>query len=157
MMPVEEGKTSEGLILSRCASSAQTLLQAPTPACPVAQLALPELTRTVRTCPPLLASERRPTSTGAATIRFFVNNAAAAALRSARISARSGLPLDLIPAVAEENLNPLGTKIGPEPVISGVSPENSLARAEWQTLATRLLPWQLRHSSGSGDRHSNPC
>src|SRR5712692_7629098 len=49
------------------------------PARPVAQLALPEFTTTARTRPPVESNPARPTSTGAATTRFFVNNAAALA------------------------------------------------------------------------------
>jgi len=49
------------------------------PARPVAQLAFPELTTTARTRPPVESNDARPTSTGAATTRFVVNNAAALA------------------------------------------------------------------------------
>ena len=52
------------------------------PARPVAQLALPEFTTTARTHPPVESSAARPTSTGAATTRFFVNNAAAAEVQA---------------------------------------------------------------------------
>src|ERR1700751_202499 len=110
MIPVEDGKTSAGLTLRYRASSLQTFLQATIPATPVAQFALPEFTMTARTFPRDLLNEARPTSTGAAAIRFFVKSAAAFACRSATISARSGFALALIPAVAEENLNPLGRK-----------------------------------------------
>src|SRR5439155_22850008 len=89
MIPVEDGNTSLGLILRNCARPLQTFLQARIPAAPVAQLALPELTITARTWPWLLASELRPTSTGAAVTRFLVKSAAALVGRSARMSARS--------------------------------------------------------------------
>src|SRR5207247_10359660 len=146
-----------GLMLSSCASSLQTFSQARIPAAPVAQLALPELTMTARTWPWLLTSEPRPTSMGAAVTRFLVKSAAALVGRSARMSARSGLPLALMPAVTEENLKPLGRKIGPDSVISGVSPENQRARAESQTWATLPSPWQLHRNSDSEGKRSNPC
>src|SRR5271165_203987 len=104
MIPVDDGKISADLPPSRCAAWLQVSRQARRPGCPVAQLALPELTRTARTRPLLFARAARPTSTGAATIRFLVKRAAAVARGSARISARSGLPLALIPAVTAENL-----------------------------------------------------
>ena len=119
IIPVDEGNTSQGLTLNRRAASAQTILQAPIPSEPVAQFALPEFTITARTRPRLLVSEARPTSTGAATTRFFVNSAAAVVRRSATISARSGFPLALIAAAIAENLNPWGRKIGPDPLIRG--------------------------------------
>src|ERR1700694_5095589 len=105
------------------------------PARPVAQLALPEFTTTARTRPPVESNEARPTSTGAATTRFVVNNAAAVAppaaaelrsawtlrLRSGRAragarphtstNARSGRPLTLMPAATAEKENPAGRRI----------------------------------------------
>src|SRR5450432_2848864 len=138
IMPVDEGKISAGLPPSRRAFAVQVWRQARRPGCPVAQLALPEFTRTARTRPLLFASAARPTSTGAATMRFLVNRAAAVARGSARISARSGLPLALIPAVTAENLKPFGRKIGPDAFISGASPENSQVRAGWRSAAVRL-------------------
>src|SRR5437660_189810 len=68
-----------------------------------------------------------------------------------------GLAAGLMPAVTEENLKPLGRKICPDSVISGVSPENSRARAESQTWATLPSPWQLHRNSDNGGRRSNPC
>src|SRR5438552_12466934 len=104
MIPVEEGNTSEARTLSRRAAWAHRDLQSRMPAFPVAQLAFPELTRTARTRPRVLANAARPTSTGAATTRFCVNRAAPRVSAPARISAMSGLPLALIPAAKAENL-----------------------------------------------------
>src|SRR6266481_6051319 len=59
MMPVDEGKTCVGGIPSSRAVAAHVVLQARIPGCPVAQLALPELTRTARTRPTLFASAER--------------------------------------------------------------------------------------------------
>src|SRR6476646_7788155 len=77
IIPVEEGKTSDAFTLSNLAISAQTALHARRPAGPVAQLALPEFTTTARTRPRAVFSDVRATSSGAATIRFFVKTAAA--------------------------------------------------------------------------------
>src|ERR1039458_3574584 len=81
------------------------------PARPVAQLALPEFTTTARTRPPVETSAARPTSTGAATTRFLVNNAAAVAPPAAATRARSGRPLTLMPAATAEKENPRGKRI----------------------------------------------
>ena len=108
MIPVEDGKTSVDFIPSSRPSSPQTLAQALIPDGPVAQFALPELTITARTRPRLADKAARPTSSGAATTRFFVNIAAAAVPGQASTSARSGRPLALIPAEAAEKLNPAG-------------------------------------------------
>src|SRR5579864_2337954 len=157
MMPVEEGNTCDLRIFRWRAVSAHTDLQARTPAGPVAQFAFPEFTTTARVRPRLCNSALRPTSTGAATTRFFVNRAAAEVCGPASMSARSGLPLTLIPAVAAENANPLGRKIGPESLIPEASPASSPAQAEWRSAATRLSPSPLHHSGGSGGRRSNLC
>jgi hypothetical protein len=68
------------------------------PALPVAQFALPEFTITARTFPCAALKCFRPISTGAAITRYYVNIAAAAVPGAASTSARSNLPLDLIPA-----------------------------------------------------------
>ncbi len=81
IIPVDEGNTSQGLTPNRRAVSRQTALQARVPSGPVAQFALPEFTITARTWPLLLVSEARPTSTGAAATRFFVNSAAPVVVR----------------------------------------------------------------------------
>ncbi len=96
---------------SNRASSRQTRWQALIPACPVAQLALPEFTITARTRPRLAANDARPTSRGAATTRFLVNMAAAVVPGQASTSARSGRPLALMPAQAAEKLKPAGRQI----------------------------------------------
>src|SRR6202795_1839434 len=135
------------------------------PARPVAQLALPEFTTTARTLPPVESNEARPTSTGAATTRFFVNNAAAVALpataelRSAwtgegarphtSTSARSGRPLTLIPAATAEKENPRGKRIFSGERRSEVMPESSTsfwAAARLQTWAPLRGPSLLRRS-----------
>src|SRR5581483_4323286 len=120
MIPVDDGNTSAARKFPRRAASAQIILQFLMPAAPVAQFAFPEFTITAPTRPLLFASDPRPTSTGAATTRFFVNTAAAVAGVSARINPRSGLPLDLMPAAAAANLNPLGRKIGPDGIMRAV-------------------------------------
>src|ERR1700678_3921670 len=81
------------------------------PARPVAQLAFPEFTMTARTRPPAESNDARPTSTGAAMTRFFVNKAAALAPLVASASARSGRPLTLMPAARAANENPKGKRI----------------------------------------------
>src|SRR5579864_1537077 len=73
IMPVEEGRTCDARIFKRPAVSAHTDLHALTPARPVAQFALPEFTTTARTLPRLCVKAARPTLTGAATTKFFVN------------------------------------------------------------------------------------
>jgi hypothetical protein len=119
-MPVEDGNTWFGRSFKVRAVSAQIVLQARTPASPVAQFALPEFTTTAPICPLLLARAARPTLTGAATTKFFVNSAAALAFGSARIRPRSGLPLALMPAVVAENLKPLGRKIAAEGIMRAI-------------------------------------
>src|SRR5215469_4522033 len=124
MMPVEDGKTSAERMSSKRAVAAQTALQARIPFRPVAQFAFPEFTITARTRPRLLASPERPTSTGAATMRFLVNKAAAVVAGPAKISPRSGLRLALMPAVTAENLKPPGRKIGSDELMLRVLPAN---------------------------------
>src|SRR5581483_451783 len=133
IIPVEEGNTSLGRSFSSRAASAQMLLQFRIPAPPVAQFALPEFTMTAPTRPLLFAIAVRPTSTGAATTRFLVNRADAAAVGSARIKPTSGFPLDLMPAVAAENLNPLGRKIGPDSIMRATSQGSWPVREGLQT------------------------
>ena len=138
MIPVEDGKTSTGLRFKRLAVSAHTFQQSRIPRRPVAQLAFPEFTITARTRLLLFACDTRPTSTGAATIKFLVNNAAAVVFGSATISAKSGFPLALMPALTAENLNPFGRKTGPGWIIPAVSPESSRAQEGSRTVAIRL-------------------
>src|SRR6185369_303645 len=59
-------------------------------------------------------------------MRFFVNTAAARVLDPAKMAAKSGLPLALMPALTAENLKPLGRNIGSLAfaVILAVSPES---------------------------------
>lgn len=111
IIPVEDGKISPARSFRSVASPAQTSRQALIPALPVAQLALPEFTMTARMRPRVAASAARPTSRGAATTRFLVNTAAAVVPAQASTSAKSGRPLALIPALADEKLKPAGRHI----------------------------------------------
>src|SRR5215469_4138962 len=138
MMPVEEGNTSEGGILSKRAASAHTRLEARIPSGPVAQFAFPEFTRTARARPPLVASALRPISTGAATIRFLVNRAAAVVPGPAEISPRSGFWLALMPAATAEYLNPRGRKIGSDELMRAVLPASLPPPAKWRIAAAHL-------------------
>src|ERR1700682_1575538 len=140
------------------------------PARPVAQLAFPEFTTTARMRPPVASNEARPTSTGAATTRFFVNNAAAVALpataelRSAwtgegarphtSTSARSGRPLTLIPAATAEKENPRGKRIFSGERRSEVMPESSTnfwAAARSRTWVDCRGSSRFRRSDRAGD------
>jgi hypothetical protein len=143
------------------------------PARPVAQLAFPELTRSARTRPPVLSNDLRPTSMGAATTRFFVNNATAAQQALAELcsagqvrapaptrfaregafprtstNARSGRPLALMPAATAEKEKPRGRRIFSGELLrevrGAVMPESSAS--SW--VAARLRTWAtLRGSS----------
>ena len=153
------------------------------PALPVAQLALPEFTTTARTRPPVERNAARPTSTGAATTRFFVNNAAALAplataeLRSAWTgeapvptqarphtftSARSGRPLTLMPAATAAKENPRGKRTFSGELLrrSEVMPESSAsfwAAAKLQTWAGFHGSSPLRRSDRAGDTYNSLC
>src|SRR5208337_107178 len=136
------------------------------PARPVAQLALPEFTTTALTRPPLACNAARPTSTGAATTRFFVNNAAANAAehRSVSARARSGRPLALMPAATAENEKPFGKRIFSgerlRPIRSAVMPESSAsfwAAAKLRRWADVRGPSALRHSDRAVGIDNNPC
>ena len=83
MIPVEEGKTSSKMQPKLSAAATQVATQPSMPGAPLAQLALPELTSTAATRPPVAARCRRPTVTGAATTRLVVNMAAPTAALSA--------------------------------------------------------------------------
>ena len=67
IMPVDDGKTSSKMQLKVSAAATQVWRQASMPASPVAQLALPALTRTTETLPPVAWRWVLPTVTGAAT------------------------------------------------------------------------------------------
>src|ERR1039457_2163164 len=152
------------------------------PARPVAQLALPEFTTTARTRPPVETSAARPTSTGAATTRFLVNNAAAVApmaaaelpsvwtlrLRTAwagevarphtSTRPRSGRPLTLMPAATAEKENPRGKRIFSGERRSEVMPESSAsswAAAQLQTWADFHGPSPLRRSDRAGGTYGS--
>ena len=117
MIPVEEGKTSSKMQPKLSAAATQVATQPSMPGPPVAQLALPELTSTAATRPPVDARWRRPTVTGAATTRLVVNMAAPTAAVAippapapvAIAIPRSRLPLDLIPARTAPHWNPAGS------------------------------------------------
>src|ERR1700674_2460207 len=140
------------------------------PARPVAQLALPEFTTTARTRPPVESNEARPTSTGAATTRFVVNNAAAVAPPAAAelrlawtgegarphtsTSARSGRPLTLMPAATAEKENPMGRRIFSGERRSDVMPESSTsfsAAAGLRTLVECRGSSRFHRSDRAGD------
>ena len=117
MIPVEEGKTSSKMQPKLSAAATQVATQPSMPGAPLAQLALPELTSTAATRPPVAARCRRPTVTGAATTRLVVNMAAPTAAPTAPPAsrataiARSRLPLDLIPARTAPHWNPAGRAV----------------------------------------------
>ena len=111
MIPVDDGKTSVARTPNNRPTSLQICSQARFPGLPVAQFALPEFTMTARTRFPEAAKAWRPTSTGAATIRFCVNRAAAVVPGEASTRPKSGRPLLLMPAQAAEKVNPAGRQI----------------------------------------------
>src|ERR1019366_7397 len=100
--------------------------------------------------PPGASNAPRPTSTGAATTRFVVNNAAAVAPPAASTSARSGRPLTLIPAATAEKEKPRGKRIFSGERRSVVMLESSTSF--WA--AAKLRRWADLHGS-SGLRRSD--
>ena len=108
MMPVDEGTTSSKMQPKVCAAATQVAMQPSIPGAPVAQLALPALTRTAPKRPPVESRWRRPTMTGAATTRFEVYMTAATAPPGATAMATSVFPLALIPARTAPHTNPAG-------------------------------------------------
>ena len=108
MMPVEDGNTSSKIQPNVSAAARQVSRQTRTPGSPVAQLALPAFTSTAPTRPPVASRCRRPTITGAATTRLRVNMAAAVAPCCATATARSALPLALMPARTAPHKKPAG-------------------------------------------------
>jgi hypothetical protein len=108
MMPVELGMISSKTQPMASARATQERWQASMPGAPVAQLALPALTRTARTWLPVAARWERPTVMGAATSWLLVNMAAAGAGVSQTAMATSGVPEALRPAVAEDQRKPRG-------------------------------------------------
>ncbi len=164
MMPVEEGKTSAADTPNSFPASRQTCSQARMPTRPVAQLALPEFTTTARTRPPVKSSDLAADFHGAATTRFFVNNAAALAPPAASTSARSGRPLTFMPAATAEKENPTGKRIFSGELLSSirsaVMPESSTsfsAAARWQTSADRRGSSLLRRSDRAGGTDNSLC
>ncbi len=108
MIPVEEGKTSSKRQPRVWAAALQVSIQARMPGSPVAQLALPALTRTAETRPPVDSRCLRPTVTGAATTWLRVNMATAFAPPGAKAAATSRFPLALIPALTAPHSKPSG-------------------------------------------------
>src|SRR5690242_3184828 len=157
MIPVDEGKIFDAFAFSSFPISAHTSLHARKPAGPVAQFAFPEFTTTARTRPLERRSELRPTSTGAATTRFLVKTAAACVEGPAQISARSALPLALMPAVTAENSKPLGRKIGSDAFILAVSPASWRVPEESQTSEARLSPSPPHRNCDNAGTRSNLC
>lgn len=164
MIPVDEGKISAGGAPNRFPASRHTRSQAWMPTRPVAQFALPEFTTTARTRPPVKRNEARPTSKGAATTRFCVNNAAALAPPATSASARSGRPLTLMPAATAEKENPRGKRIFSgellRPVGIAVMPESStssLAAAKLRRWADFRGSSQLRRSDRVWDTCNSLC
>ncbi len=153
---------------------------------PVAQFAFPEFTMTARTRPPVESKDALPTSMGAATTRFLVNNATAAAppaatelrspcrLRSGRArggahphtstSAKSRRPLALMPAATAEKENPSGKRIFSGELLreirNDIMPESSAsfsAAARSQTLAAARGSSALRRSDRAWGTCNNLC
>src|SRR5580658_3291853 len=132
------------------------------PARPVAQFALPEFTTTARSRPLVASNDVRPISTGAATTRFLVNNAAPVAPPAASASARSGRPVTLIPAAIAEKEKPRGKRIVSGELLSSirgaVMPESSTsfsAEAKLRTWANFRGSSRLRRSDRAGDTDNN--
>src|ERR1700679_1253647 len=99
IIPVDDGKISSNTHPIASATATQLLWQASMPGSPVAQLAFPAFTTTAETLPPVAAKCLRPTIIGAATTWLLVYITPASAGPSQTASARSGLPLALIPAL----------------------------------------------------------
>ena len=110
MTPVEHTSTSWGLQLSADATSAVMASAFRMPGSPVAALELPELTMTARA--ESEGTRWRDTMTGAPQTLLVVKTPAAAAGRSETKSARSGLPLALMPQVVPEAEKPDGREVG---------------------------------------------
>src|SRR5579864_737825 len=156
MIPVDEGNTWLALAPRFLASSSQTLRAAFRPSLPVAQLALPAFTITARTCPREDLRLSRPTVTGAATTWLRVKTAAADAPSGISARATSGLPLALIPAVAEEKRKPWGLHSGwltpQSSPAAWRSPDRAARCGRWEWCRE---PWPLRRSTaGSGNARS---
>ena len=109
ILPVEEGSTSFSSVPSVRPTSAQESSARRSPGCPVEALAFPLLTTIAWRRPALTRSW--PTSTGAAFTLFVVKAATAVAGTSETTSARSFLPLALIPQATPAKRNP-GTTTG---------------------------------------------
>ena len=108
MIPVEEGNTSSARQPNRSAAAAQVARAALRPASPAAQLALPALMATTRTCPPVAFKCSLSIISGAAITRLEVNAAAALAGASATIIAKSVRPLAFSPALVAPKRKPKG-------------------------------------------------
>src|SRR5258708_39384976 len=106
--PVEQTNNSAGVSNMRRAASSFVRCATSSPWPPVAQLAFPALTTTARMRP--LDSRRFffESTTGAATTRFCVKTAAAEALTSLDMRARSRAPVFFRPHAVAAKRNPLG-------------------------------------------------
>src|SRR5258708_27595004 len=106
--PVEQTNNSCDAQPSRFAASATVRTAAAWPASPVAQLALPAFTTTARMRPFESRKCSLEISTGAATTTFCVNTAAAEAVTSLEITARSSAPVFFRPQAVAAQRNPRG-------------------------------------------------
>ncbi len=148
------------------------------PVGPVAQFAFPEFTMTARTRPPVESKDALATSMGAATTRFFVNNAAAVAPRAsaelcsagqvralaptrpepltregtfphASTNARSGRPLALIPAATAEKENPSGRRILSGELLKGIRNDFMPESLTSFSAAARWQTWAVPRGSSA--------
>src|SRR5579885_798314 len=150
IIPVEEGKTSCPSQWNVFAAAAQTCSHASIPICPVAQFALPAFTATTRMRPLLRARCFRPTMIGAATTRLLVNMAAAFAGASATATAKSALPLGLIPAFTAAKQKPSGSSsegTRDESFIVGIY-SNQDTNSERITIGNRTPGGIFAHAAG---------
>ena len=130
MTPVEATSTSRGSQPMPCAASTVISRASARPCGPVQALAQPLLVTTARARPPDAARCSCETSTGAAWAMFVVNTAAAAAGVSLTSSARSFLPLALMPQCSPAARNPAGAVTPPGiAVIDVVMPRLVFAEA----------------------------
>src|SRR5579883_1924062 len=129
IIPVEEGKTSCPSQWNVFAAAAQTCSHASIPICPVAQFALPAFT---------------------ATTRMLVNMAAAFAGASATATAKSALPLGLIPAFTAAKQKPSGSSsegTRDESFIVGIY-SNQDTNSERITIGNRTPGGIFAHAAG---------
>src|SRR5258707_11710069 len=109
MTPVEQTNTSCGANSMRRAASSLVRNATASPRIPVAQLALPAFTTTARMRPLDSRKFFFESVTGAATTRFCVKTAAAEAVTSLDMRARSSAPVFFRPHAVAAKRNPLGS------------------------------------------------